>query len=89
MKKPVTRIPHDWRKDYYNLNTNPKHLRERETKSRSENTKYCPGCEKTLEKTFFGVNQNRYDGVQPYCRSCHRTQQRHHMAKVRKTKAKD
>lgn len=83
----IRRIPADWRNDYYGVNPNPtKHTRQPKPKKKILETKYCPRCEKTLERTMFGVNSKRFDQLQAYCRSCHRIMQRRYIAEVRKNR---
>lgn len=32
--------------------------------------KYCPGCESIQDAVFFGVDNARKDGLNPYCKEC-------------------
>lgn len=35
-------------------------------------TKYCPRCKETKPHSEFGKNKSRKDGIQQYCKVCHR-----------------
>jgi len=36
----------------------------------SAKTKFCPGCEKTLDASKFEANPHYEDGKHPYCKMC-------------------
>ena len=41
-----------------------------------DNTKYCPGCKKHLDKKEFNRDKTRYDGLKAWCRKCYAKQRR-------------
>jgi hypothetical protein len=38
----------------------------------TEDTKYCLHCDKWLPQSLFAKDKNRIDGLNPWCKLCHR-----------------
>ena len=58
--------------NYHRLNPDATKYAKEKRKTTTPDTKFCSKCHQTLKRTAFGVHQNRYDGLQPYCKPCNR-----------------